>query len=55
MKSILQSRLKEIEAIELTPEEREQAILAAKAKKWHYERSREWWEEQEKKKSKQIG
>jgi hypothetical protein len=37
----------EIENTVLTEEELREAILEGKRKKWHHERTKEYWEEQE--------
>lgn len=47
-------RKEEIEAIELTEEEMEQAILNAKIHKWSEEKNREYWERLEQQKPKKC-
>jgi len=50
----LQIRQKEIEEIELTPEEIKYALWSAKCQKWNRERNAEYWAELENKKPKDV-
>lgn len=52
---VIEQRNREIEAIELSEEEREKAIWNYKVWKWNDIRNREYWQEQEAKRPKQDG
>jgi len=49
----LELRAIEIEDVQLTPEEIKYALWSAKCQKWNRERNKDYWAEQERKKTKE--